>query len=550
MKFSFFSGRNKSRGRSRRRNQLLTTPLGRSRRLGFESLEDRRLLAIGAAVQGGLNDYLRFDVNGDHRVTGADALTIINDLNRNGAHAVGTASASGPRTASDGAGGGSGGQSGNGALDTSGDGMITGLDALLIINQLNDGVQPRMMIRVATTDTSGNAIAQITQGENFQLRAFVTDLRVIDPAQAGVFQAFTDVLYDPALAGVAGSITHASDYNNGTSGSTASPGVLDEVGGIDGFTPLGPNERLLFIVPMQATGSGTADFTADPADITPAHDCLLFGESAGVPINEIAFVSTSLLIQAVSGPTLSINDVSLPEGNASTTPFTFTVTLSQASTSPVTVQYATAPNTAAAGVDFATKSGTLTFNSGDPLTQMVTIDVNGDTQFENNETFFVNLSNANGAPVTKSQGIATIENDDGVPSLSIDSPGGVSENNGVTPIVFTVSLSDVSGADTTVHFSTSNDTAASGQDYVARPDTLLTIPAGQLSVAISVNLLDDATDEASETFFVNLSSPSGATIANGAAPARFWTTTPRRRSRSPTAAASSRAAARRRCCST
>jgi hypothetical protein len=77
-------------------------------------------------------------------------------------------------------------------MDISGDSVITGLDAA-IINQLNNGAEPKVLIRLATTDPSGNAITQITQGENFQLRAFVTDLRVIDPSQAGVFQAFDAV---------------------------------------------------------------------------------------------------------------------------------------------------------------------------------------------------------------------------------------------------------------------------------------------------------------------------------------------------------------------
>src|SRR6266850_489864 len=63
-------------------------------------------------------------------------------------------------------------------------------------------------------------------------------------------------------------------------------------------------------------------------------------------------------------PTLSIADVTQAEGNAGTSNAVFTVTLSAASASTVTVQYATANGTATAGSDYATDSGTLVFAAG------------------------------------------------------------------------------------------------------------------------------------------------------------------------------------------
>ena len=54
-------------------------------------------------------------------------------------------------------------------------------------------------------------------------------------------------------------------------------------------------------------------------------------------------------------PTLSVNDVSVTEGNAGTTTATFTVSLSATSGNAVTFDWATAPGTAAAGVDYVTR---------------------------------------------------------------------------------------------------------------------------------------------------------------------------------------------------
>ncbi|HTK77374.1 MAG TPA: tandem-95 repeat protein [Gemmataceae bacterium] len=115
----------------------------------------------------------------------------------------------------------------------------------------------------------------------------------------------------------------------------------------------------------------------------------------------------------VTPPTLSITNVSANEGNLGTTPFTFTVTLSSPTSRTISVNYATADGTANSMVlvgDYAAASGTLVFQGGQ-TSKTITVNVNGDLMQESNETFFVNLSNAN-TPMTKSQGVGTILNDD------------------------------------------------------------------------------------------------------------------------------------------
>jgi photosystem II stability/assembly factor-like uncharacterized protein len=113
----------------------------------------------------------------------------------------------------------------------------------------------------------------------------------------------------------------------------------------------------------------------------------------------------------VALPSLSINDVSVPEGNAGTAAATFGVTLSTASPLTVTVAYATANGTATAGSDYVAASGTLTFPPG-ATTRSIPVTVNGDTLVEPNETFFVNLSAATNATIADAQGVGTINNDD------------------------------------------------------------------------------------------------------------------------------------------
>src|SRR5436189_918642 len=120
-------------------------------------------------------------------------------------------------------------------------------------------------------------------------------------------------------------------------------------------------------------------------------------------------------------PTIAINDVTVTEGNGGTTNAIFSVTLSAASSQTITVTYATADGTATtAENDYVAASGTVTFAPG-VTSQPVTVTVNGDTKFESNETFFVNLSNpTGGATISDGQGQGTIVNDDTAPTLAID----------------------------------------------------------------------------------------------------------------------------------
>jgi probable HAF family extracellular repeat protein len=111
-------------------------------------------------------------------------------------------------------------------------------------------------------------------------------------------------------------------------------------------------------------------------------------------------------------PALSINDVSVLEGNNNnTTAATFTVSLSQATTGTVLVNFMTANGSAIAGDDYNFVSGTLTFNPGE-TTKTITVAVKGDKKRESDETFRVNLSGADGATISDTQGSGIIRNDD------------------------------------------------------------------------------------------------------------------------------------------
>jgi hypothetical protein len=108
---------------------------------------------------------------------------------------------------------------------------------------------------------------------------------------------------------------------------------------------------------------------------------------------------------------LGIDNIELPEGNAGTTPFVFTVALTEESASPVTVDFSTRNGSALAGTDYIATSGTLTFAPGE-VTKQITVQVVGDVTPEEVEVFFVDLTNAGGAMIGDAEGLGRIFNDD------------------------------------------------------------------------------------------------------------------------------------------
>src|SRR5262249_23619733 len=89
-------------------------------------------------------------------------------------------------------------------------------------------------------------------------------------------------------------------------------------------------------------------------------------------------------------PLISITDWSASEGNSGTQQFKFTVSLSAASSETVTVDFATADGSAlASDSDYVAKNGTLTFKPGEALSQDIIVIVNGDTNAEDDEVFYV-----------------------------------------------------------------------------------------------------------------------------------------------------------------
>jgi hypothetical protein len=111
-------------------------------------------------------------------------------------------------------------------------------------------------------------------------------------------------------------------------------------------------------------------------------------------------------------PTLSIDDITVSEGNAGTADATFPVNLSARSATDVSMDFTTADGTAFAGEDYILTQGNLFIPAGQDGGQIV-VDVIGDADDEwPSENFLVNLSNPTNSTLADSQGIGVIQDDD------------------------------------------------------------------------------------------------------------------------------------------
>ncbi|HEX8473050.1 MAG TPA: Calx-beta domain-containing protein [Pyrinomonadaceae bacterium] len=181
----------------------------------------------------------------------------------------------------------------------------------------------------------------------------------------------------------------------------------------------------------------------------------------------------------------------------------------------LTINFATVGGgTATEGADYTAVATTVTFAPGESV-KTVSIPIVNDGATEPDETVELILFNPTTPDVAGPRSRATLNIIDSskFPSISI-SDTSVSEGlSGTTNAVFLVTLSAATGRTVNVDFQTANGTATAGQDYQPASGTLTFAP-GATTASITVVVNGDTIDEPAETFFVQLSNPSNATIAD------------------------------------
>ncbi|AMV30637.1 Calx-beta domain protein [Pirellula sp. SH-Sr6A] len=268
---------------------------------------------------------------------------------------------------------------------------------------------------------------------------------------------------------------------------------------------------------LQITGASTAgpSYKWGPApvptiDSTPATQVVVD--------NDTTTVSVSGVDGTESGQPLALSDGKfvISQGNVSAT--------------DTVVKYKIlASSTATSGSDYSTISTTLATIPAGQLSTWVTVDVQQDNLLEPTETVNIQLLSLEGptdpsAKLGTTLGTVNITDDDTSTAFLIPtSPIGFEP--GTNDGVFTVFLTNPSSTNTVVTFSldpSGDATPGLGNDYqlldklagttLAIPVGSVTVPAGQTSTTIIVDVLDDNIIENDETVKIKLSSTSNAKI--------------------------------------
>jgi len=384
---------------------------------------------------------------------------------------------------------------------------------------------------------------------------------------------FDNVLYTTQTSSTGG--TNARSYAIGLAGS-AFTNLLSDA---NGFWSTGPNDGG-FRTGSLVAGAGTshADLSAwrtataldpdsieaDPSFVNPLTDLHLSGTSSPMrnagrlvggitkdydnesrpnPVDGFGGVPVDIGADEFYGSgttTLAINDVAQTEGNAGLSQLTFTVTrsgsLTQASSASFTTISGTATGTLfpVIGTDFVNDSGTINFSPGQASVQ-IPVTIVGDTFFEPDETFTVQLSGPSGTTISDADGLGTIINDDSAPtptptptpSPTPSGPATLSvidetqaEGNFVNvAFSFQVIRSGSTAEAASASYETVGGSATTGgfpfpvpfADY-QRTSGTVTFAPGQTAAQIPVTVIADRRLEPDETFTIQLSNAVGATL--------------------------------------
>jgi Dockerin type I domain/Calx-beta domain/Planctomycete extracellular len=230
----------------------------------------------------------------------------------------------------------------------------------------------------------------------------------------------------------------------------------------------------------------------------------IFSDAAGNPITISNF--GDLIIRVVVPPPVVNFTVASQSVNEEAGTFTVTAQLSAAAASDVTLPF-TVSGTADSG-DYTVATTSITIAAGQ-TSGNITVNVTDDTVDEPDETVVITLSTPVGATLGSSvMHTATIEDNDN-PTLSFSTASQTAAESSGTATI-TVSLSAASDTDVTVPFTVAGN-ALNPADYSITTSPI-TIAAGQTSASITVNIVDDTSDEPNETVVVTLGTPTGANL--------------------------------------
>ena len=234
--------------------------------------------------------------------------------------------------------------------------------------------------------------------------------------------------------------------------------------------------------------------------------------------NGAQFIRSQSYVNITAGAfnQLTIGDVGVTAPASGTTTATFTVTLSPASGSTVSVNFATSDNTALAGTNYNATSGTLTF-APSVTTKTVSVTVKADTVQFADTFYFLSLSaQSAGITIQRPSAYGVIQANGPAPVISIAGATVTKPASGTATMQFAVALSAISPNTVTVNYASSNNSAVAGADFAATNGTVTFTP-GTTTQTINVTVNGNTLAGPDLTLYMSLSSPINAQFGSSLA---------------------------------
>ncbi|MEZ6087901.1 MAG: hypothetical protein R3C05_07740 [Pirellulaceae bacterium] len=376
---------------------------------------------------------------------------------------------------------------------------------------LHEALSPRQMLagdvalRFEFVNESATPLDTLQVGQPFRMNVHIRDARPTNPQ--GVFQAYMDLNYPAPLANVTSTQIHTDDFSAFTRGTVSTDGLVNDAGGfIKGQAAPSPpgKELLLFSIPMIAEAAGTFTVTADAAD-DPTLQVLLFDRVAGETFDNIDLLDNSIEIVATG---LIVNaSGSLVTNEAATQSASFELSLSNAPTSPVTVQLAS--NDATEGTVSPT---TISFNASNwNVPRTITVNGVDDSIDDGNVSYAVTITTAssdtrfNNLPISP-VAITNLNNDTAGITI-LDADGGLTtRESGSRTDTFRVVLNSQPTANVTIPLSTSN--ALEGT--LSTNQLVFTSSNWNTPQTVTVTGQPDSIDDGDKTYQIVLAKPTGS----------------------------------------
>ncbi|MFC7525540.1 Calx-beta domain-containing protein, partial [Parapedobacter sp. GCM10030251] len=381
-----------------------------------------------------------------------------------------------------------------------------------VILTVTDGTSPTLGSFTASP-SAGNATLNITDNDNTALNRVLSIAKTVDGAEPTTNAAFSVSLPSGVTASeditvnytIGGTATNGTDYTTLT-GSVVLPAGQNSVP-----VTVTVSDDLIIesteTVALAITGGTSTSFNFT-ADATNGSATANITDDDDTPANRtLSIIKTTDGSEPATGGAFSI---SLPAGILAA--------------ENITVSY-TVAGTATAGTDYAALSGAVTLLAGQNSVALP-VNVIDDKLIEQTETLVVTLSGGTGgsfsytASSTNGNAELTISDDDNTPSnrvLRIQKLADLEEpsTNGIFRISLPTGIR--SSEPVTVNY-TVGGTGSNGTDYATLGGSVV-LAAGQNSVLLSIDVIDDKIIEGTETVMATLTGGTSANFAFTAASA-------------------------------